>query len=232
MLETFRRRRDILRINVVSIRRRIAVRWEKRRREKRFNFGDEISERLCRHGNRSGRVVEIDSVQHADNAVALRIDDYAAARARLNRVAVHRGVVERQQTRRCLALVRALKAQQFARVIRFFRIRVNLNLLAGLKLVEAECGAVMVRQRLAQFQDREVAAERVLDRSGRRADVHRGAVIVGAGCQEAIHDRLAIDFRRFGDGGHVIVRGDQPAAWVQAEASAVFAFDTKAEFQF
>ncbi len=153
MLKTIGWRRDVFGIDVFGVRRRIAVHREKRGREKRLDFADEIRERLRGHGNRGGSIVEIDSIQHADDAMALRIDNNAAARAGLNRVAIHRGVVEREQARRRLALVRAFKAQQLARMIRFFRVGVDLDLLAELKLVQAERGAMVMRQRACAIRE-------------------------------------------------------------------------------
>lgn len=105
---------------------------------------------------------------------------------------------------------------------------VDVGLLSKLKVVEAERDAVIARQRVAQFVDREVAAEVVFHWIGGEEPVYRRAVIIGSCGEVKLDNPLPLDFAGPHHHGDVVVRSDVAALWIQAEASAEFSFYAEA----
>ena len=82
---------------------------------------------------------------------------------------------------------------------------------------------------MAQFEDSEVSAERVLQGTDRCAVVHGGAFVIRAGSQVELNDFLSFDFAGPRQHSHVIIGRDETTGGVQAESRAEIAFQSEAE---
>ena len=199
-------------------------------RQARLRFADEISQGLDGHSQSDRFPIARNSAQNAYNAMSFRINDDAATCARMNRLVTGQAVVKCKQAVGGLALECGLKPQQAAeRTDVFLRVRKDINLLANFQIVETESDAMMMRHSVAQFEDSEVAVERVLHGTDGCAVVHGGAFVVRAGSEVQLNDFLSFDFAGPRQHSHVIIGRDETAGGVQAESRAEVAFQTETE---